>query len=115
MVVDSTGKPIDNVDVGITPPRGKLRYEQPPGPDKNSVANQNGRFSMEDLRGGTHTLTPSKVGYTFAPSSISINATSSQKYQLFVAQDSGGTSRRGDMSHIRRKLKYRSFSQMAGR
>jgi hypothetical protein len=78
VVMDSTGVPLDRVNVSVASAENYYT-------NMGSLTNANGRFSLEDLSEGTYTVTPSKSGYDFYPSSAVFDIRYSQKNQLFVA------------------------------
>jgi hypothetical protein len=100
MVVDSAGQPLDDVNLSIVP--GVAPAASGTSGGRNFLTNRNGRFLLEDLVEGTYTLTPSKVGYTFVPSSVTMDINFSQKYQNFIARDSVELERRHDPVRRRR-------------
>ncbi|MCG6537316.1 MAG: hypothetical protein L7F78_22045 [Syntrophales bacterium LBB04] len=50
---------------------------------------------------GTYNLVPSKAGYSFNPPYITLEVNTSQKYQLFVAEDASEQARKPDRSRRR--------------
>jgi hypothetical protein len=56
----------------------------------SAVADASGNYSISNLTAGTYTLTPSKSGFTFSPTSLLVTVSPSATGKNFIATPTGG-------------------------